>query len=50
MAKNKQVDTGGETIAEEVIEHRALMKHSPTFRKAIGAMPGKPKAKAKDKK
>ena len=48
MAKSK-VDTGGETIKEEIREHKALMKHSPTFRKAMGTMPAKSKAKAKGK-
>ena len=33
----RKVDTGGETIAEEVKEHAQLWNRSPKFRRAVEA-------------
>jgi hypothetical protein len=32
----RKVDTHGETISEEITEHKELMKHNPKFRAAMG--------------
>lgn len=38
----KKVDTHGESISEEISEHKQLLKHNPKFR---AAMEGKRKMK-----
>jgi hypothetical protein len=47
----RKVDTHGETISEEITEHKELMKHNPKFRAAMGKrLKGKSDRKATAKR